>query len=213
MDMEKVNVKIYGQEYTITGDKPQAYMERVAVYVDEKMKQLSGVLPNGAISELAALAAVNIADEMFANEHSVAEIKNRNEQLENDTHHYIALWEEAKKSFLQYKEEARRVQDENLELQNRLDAARSKEDELLNLVRSLEGEVSALTQEKEGLLSGLRARETDKDSLSEQLRELETKNKEVESAFFDLQMENIQQKGELERYRRTVERTTAESHA
>ena len=84
--MEKLSVKIYGQEYTITGDRSQTYMGRVAAYVDEKMKQLSGVLPNGSVSELASLAAVNIADELFANEHSVTELKNRNDQLENDTH-------------------------------------------------------------------------------------------------------------------------------
>jgi cell division protein ZapA len=203
--MEKISVKIYGQEYTITGDRPQAYIGRVAAYVDEKMKQLSGVLPNGSISELASLAAVNIADELFANEHSINDVKNRNEQLENDTHHYIALWEEAKKSFLQYKEEAQSVRSEKDEMQSRFDATRTEAERLSGLMQTFEDRVNALEREKEGLLAGLRAREAERDGLSEQVRELENKNREIESGFFDLQMENIQLKGELERYRKMVE--------
>ncbi|MDR2089730.1 MAG: cell division protein ZapA [Clostridiales Family XIII bacterium] len=203
--MEKLSVKIYGQEYTITGDRSQTYMARVAEYVDEKMKQLSGVLPNGSISELAALAAVNIADELFANEHSAAEIKNRNEQLENDTHHYISLWEEAKKSFLLYKDEAQTVRGEKEDLQGRFEATRNEAERLSGLVRTLEERVKALESENAGLLTALRTRESEQDGLSEQLRELESKSREIESGFFDLQMENIQLKGELDRYRRMVE--------
>ncbi|MDR1574308.1 MAG: cell division protein ZapA [Clostridiales Family XIII bacterium] len=203
--MERISVKIYGQEYTITGDRPQAYMGRVAAYVDEKMKQLSGVLPNGSASELASLAAVNIADELFANEHNINEVRNRNEQLENDMRHYIALWEEAKKSFLQYKEEAQSMRGERDDLQGRLDAMQTEAERLSHLVQTIEDRASALEQEKDGLLTGLRAREAERDGLSEQMRESENKNREIESGFFDLQMENIRMKGELERYRRMEE--------
>jgi cell division protein ZapA len=203
--MEKVSVKIYGQEYTITGDKEQDYMARVAAYVDEKMKQLSGVLPNGSVSELASLAAVNITDEMFTNEHNVVEVKNRNEQLENDTHHYISLWEEAKKSFLQYKEEAQALRSERDELQRSIDAGADETERMTNLVRALEERLSALEEEKESRLAEISALETERDGLSDRVREAESKNREVESGFFDLQMENIQLKGELERYRRMVE--------
>jgi cell division protein ZapA len=203
--MERLNVKIYGQEYTITGDKPQAYIARVAAYVDDKMKQLSGVLPNGSVSELASLAAVNIADELFTNEYSVNEVKNRNEQLENDTRHYISLWEEAKKSFLHYKDEAQSMREEKDGLQGRFDSVRDEAERLTSLLRSLEDKVNVLESERESQISELLARETERDSLSERIRELESKNREVESGFFDLQMENIQLKGEIERYRRMVE--------
>jgi cell division protein ZapA len=203
--MERVNVKIYGQEYTITGDKPQDYMARVAAYVDERMKQLSGVLPNGSVSELASLAAVNIADEVFSNENSVAEIKNRNEQLENDTHHYISLWEEAKKSFLRYKEEAQDLSAEKDELQRRVDAMRTEEERLTQLIVALEERVNVLEDEKESRLVEISALSVEKDGMSDRIRDMESKNREVESGFFDLQMENIQLKGEIERYRRMVE--------
>ncbi|MDR1245810.1 MAG: cell division protein ZapA [Clostridiales Family XIII bacterium] len=203
--MEKVSVKIYGQEYTVTGEKTQSYMARVAAYVDEKMKQLSGVLPNGSVSELASLAAVNIADELFTNEYSADEVKNRNEQLENDTQHYISLWEEAKKSFLHYKEESQNLHGANDELQGRFDSTRDEAERLTNLVHALEDRVNVLEGEKESRIAELLAREVERDGFSERIRELESKNREIESGFFDLQMENIQLKGEIERYRRMVE--------
>jgi cell division protein ZapA len=203
--MERVSVKIYGQEYIVTGDKPQAYMARVAAYVDEKMRQLSGVFPNGSASELASLAAVNITDELFTVEHGLAEIKNRNEQLESDTHHYISLWEEAKKSFLLYKEEAQDLQVEKDKLQSQFDMARTEIDRLSGLVRAFEERAGALEVDKKNLADGLSARKAERDGLSERVRELESKNKEVESGFFDLQMENTKLKGEIERYRRKFE--------
>jgi cell division protein ZapA len=151
------------------------------------------------------LAAVNIADELFTNEHGITEVKNRNEQLENDTHHYIALWEEAKKSFLRCKDEAQSMRGERDDLQGRFDVTQTEAERLSRLTQALEDRVNVLEHEKEGLLAGLRAREAERDGLAEQLRELEGKNREIESGFFDLQMENIQMKGELERYRRMEE--------
>ena len=49
------------------------------------------------------------------------------------------------------------------------------------------------------------AREEAGESSTTAIRELESKCKEMESSFFDLQMENIQLKGELERYQKIVE--------
>jgi cell division protein ZapA len=207
--MERANVKIYGQDYTISGDKEHEYIERVAAYVDDKMKQVSSVLPSGSVSELAALAAVNITDELFSKESLVEEVKIRNEQLENDARHYIQLWEEAKKSFLQYKDEAQRAWDEKAELQGRFDTLQGEADELRGRAYDLENRLRSLEQEREGLLSSIDAHEEARGGLLGQIgglegrnRELENKSRELESGFFDIQMENTRLKSELDRYKR-----------
>jgi chromosome segregation ATPase len=125
--------------------------------------------------------------------------------LENDTHHYISLWEEAKKSFLLYKDEAQGLRTEKDDLHGRFETTRTEAERLSSLVHALEDRVGILEGEKENLLTALRARDAERDELSEQLRESESKSREMESGFFDLQMENIQLKGEMERYRRMVE--------
>ena len=39
METNKVNVKIYGQEYVIAGDKPKEEIIQVAAHVDMKMQE------------------------------------------------------------------------------------------------------------------------------------------------------------------------------
>ena len=66
MENNKVNVKIYGQEYTISGEESRDQIIKIADYVDSKMTSLSGILPSGPVAALAILSAVNIAEEFFA---------------------------------------------------------------------------------------------------------------------------------------------------
>lgn len=61
----RVDVRIYGSTYSISGDVDQDYIEKLGSYVDDKMKELSAVLPGASIQKLAILAALNISDELF----------------------------------------------------------------------------------------------------------------------------------------------------
>jgi len=60
-----VHVEIFGQDYAVRGGEDPGYVERLASYVDEHMKEVSRV--GGAVDSLriAVLAALNIADERF----------------------------------------------------------------------------------------------------------------------------------------------------
>ena len=65
--MEEANVitvQIFGREYKIRGHADRKYIEQMAKYVDEKMKELA---PGSSVSSdrLAILVALNIADELF----------------------------------------------------------------------------------------------------------------------------------------------------
>ena len=203
--MERVRVKIYGQDHIISGDKPGDYIERVAAYVDERMKQVANGLQNGSVSELAALAALNITDELLNLEARVDELKARNEQLEGDTQHYIQLWEEAKKSFLQYKEEAQKASEEKATLLINYNTSNAEAEALTIEVVELKSRLSTLERQNENLKVKLNVQEEGVSTSADYIKELEVKNKELENSYFDLQMENIQLKGEIERYKRLVE--------
>jgi len=60
-----IKVEIFGSEYRIKGDADGEYVKRVAAYVDEKMKQVSQLTADSAVSKIAILAAINIADELL----------------------------------------------------------------------------------------------------------------------------------------------------
>jgi cell division protein ZapA len=60
-----VHVEIFGQDYAVRGGDDPAYVEKLATFVDERMKEISRT--SGAVDSLriAVLAALNVADECF----------------------------------------------------------------------------------------------------------------------------------------------------
>ncbi len=204
-DRNRVTVKIYGQEYTIAGDTPREHIMKVADYVNVKMHEIAKALPSGSISSLAVLAAVNVADDYFSTVEKISDMRGKCEQLEKDSQHYVQLWDEAKKSFLQYKEDAQASIEQKEELQRLFNEKTVDLDRVTTSYRQLEEKYTALLSKNEELSSKLKAHLDDQASESTALQEMEAKCKDMESSFFDLQMENIRLKGDIDRYKKIVE--------
>ncbi len=177
----KVTVRIYGQEYTISGEESREHIMQVADYVDGKMLEISSLLPGATTQTVAMLAAVNISDEYFTAKKEKEELEKSNEQLKKDTEHYVGLWDEAKSNFMAYKEETSEVN-------------RQKE-EMMRSLSEAEAELEKLREELR------EAKEKASLSVNQQVVELEKKCKELETSFFDVQMENITLKSEVEHYK------------
>lgn len=149
MENNKVKIRIYGQEYTIVGERSQDEIIKAAQYVDERMQFIGRNSNLGSTTSLAVLSAVNIADEIFSIKEELEQLRTLNAQLEADAKKYVDLWDDAKKNVIQYRNE----------------------------------------------IEDLRKKASD-DS---QLREIQRRYKELESSFFDLQMENVQLKSKLDK--------------
>jgi len=61
----EVRVQIFGTSYTIRGEAEAAYVQRVAAYVDAKMREINEKLPVASVAKVAVLASLNLADELF----------------------------------------------------------------------------------------------------------------------------------------------------
>ncbi len=183
MENNKVKVKIYGQEYTISGDLSKEEIIQVAAHVDMKMQEISEAAKSaGAVpGNVAILSAINIASEYFKTLDDMEEIKRMNIQLEKDAQHYVQLWDEAKKNYTDYKEETQQVVLQKEEL---MEGIRQRDAEILRLKESVES-----------------AKEQAQSGMEEVVAEIEDKCRELENSFFDLQMENLQLKKELEKYK------------
>jgi cell division protein ZapA len=201
----KVSVRIYGQEYVISGVKARDYIMKVADHVDEMMNEISESIGGGSVSSLAVLAAVNITDEMFSLQNEQSEKDLEKEQLSKDVAHYMQLWDEAKKNFLQYKEDAQAAVEQKDKLQERLNQLAIENDTLIKTATEKEQKIEDLENRVRNLTQRLKARDEGQVVSSEQIRELEDKYKEIEGNYFELQMENIQLKGDIERYRKLSE--------
>jgi cell division protein ZapA len=59
------DVEIYGQRYAIRGDADDAYIRKLAGFVDGQMRQLAEGLNTTTPSKLAVLTALNLAHQLF----------------------------------------------------------------------------------------------------------------------------------------------------
>lgn len=201
----KVNVKIYGQEFTISGELPRDQIIQIADYVDRKMQKLKESIPSCSLSSLAVLTAVNCADEYYKTVRLVKELESKNVQLEKDSQHYVQLWEEAKKNFLQYKEDAQSAIESKNELQTLLNERTVECNQLLTQLREIKEQKESLQKKNDNLIHRIETQENERESSTSMVKELESKCRDIENSFFDLQMENIQLKGELDRYKKILE--------
>lgn len=62
--MGSVEVYILGQKYTIKGDAPEEYIQELAGYVQDKIKEVYNNSPSITPVKASILAAITIADEL-----------------------------------------------------------------------------------------------------------------------------------------------------
>jgi cell division protein ZapA len=149
-EKNSVVVRVFGQEYSISGSIPREQIMKLADMVDQRMKEVAESY-KGSISSVAVLAAMNLAGELTEREDMVGQVKDMNDKL--------------------------------AEAQRYNDVLRVRIDELN---KALENSKNA-PEESQKLI-----------------RELEAKCRDVESSFFDIQMENIHLKNELEALRKQL---------
>lgn len=61
----QIRVNIFGSEYTLRADSENNYVEEIAQYVDEKMREIDRTQTLKSTTRVAILAALNVADELF----------------------------------------------------------------------------------------------------------------------------------------------------
>jgi cell division protein ZapA len=78
-----VHVEIFGLTYTVRAGADAGYVEKLASYVDEKMREVSR--GSGAVDSVrvAVLAALNIADECFRQKEALGKAGNSARQKAN----------------------------------------------------------------------------------------------------------------------------------
>ena len=72
-----IKVEIYDQVYAIQGDLDEAYIRRIAAYVDEKMRLIADLARTVDSQKVAVLAALAIADEL----HRLREERGEREEI------------------------------------------------------------------------------------------------------------------------------------
>jgi len=90
----RVKVEIYGQSYTLSGDVDEAYVQKLARYVDEKMRQVAEATQTVDSVRVAVLAAMALADELHTREHDTG---HRDDALRERAQQCLTILERALK--------------------------------------------------------------------------------------------------------------------
>lgn len=88
MEKSATTVEIFGREYKIRGVADDRYIQEVARFVDEKMKEVSKGSSLPSQDRLAILAALNIADELFQERKKSSDMLSG---IEQKTHKLISI--------------------------------------------------------------------------------------------------------------------------
>jgi cell division protein ZapA len=88
----RVKVEIYGQSYTLSGDLDEAYVQKLARYVDEKLRAVSEATQTVDSMRVAVLAAMAIADELHTRQHDTG---HRDEALRERAQQCLTILERA----------------------------------------------------------------------------------------------------------------------
>ena len=73
----RTTVEIYGEQYTIVGDKSHQHIREVSNLVDEKMSEIKSLNPYLDTKRLAVLTAVNIVNEYVMIKKELEEMKKK----------------------------------------------------------------------------------------------------------------------------------------
>ncbi len=90
-----IDVRIYGNDYTLVGTESEEYIQKVCFFVDKRMRETAKGNNNLSTASIAILSAVNIADEYHKNK---------------------ALLDETLSDLKKYKEEAFSLKNQNVGL-------------------------------------------------------------------------------------------------
>jgi cell division protein ZapA len=89
---QSIKVQIFGQTFSIQGDLEEAYVQKLAAYVNQKMSAIAEMTPTVDTQKIAVMAALAIADELHALKYERGE---REELLKEQAERCLNLVERA----------------------------------------------------------------------------------------------------------------------
>ncbi|MGE4282708.1 MAG: cell division protein ZapA, partial [Clostridia bacterium] len=120
--------RIHGKDYTVMGMESEEYIQKVALYIDRKMNEVSGTSNKLSTSMAAVLTAINVADDYFQNLEALDNLRNQVQQ-------YIQELDDCSLELEDYKKENEKLKNNIQQL--KMDMVR-KETELKDFISAFD---------------------------------------------------------------------------
>ncbi len=120
--MNKVTVRIIGQDYVLKGDEEEEYLKKVGFEVNDLIESIKNRNMNIDTASAAVLAAVNAMDQSFKNQNKLTELKENKGSV-----HYEAKLQKEQAYKLQ--EKLQLLEKEHKKVKEELEALKTQKDE------------------------------------------------------------------------------------
>lgn len=198
--MNKVMVKINGNEYPMVGEKSEKHMLNVASYVDKEMTKVTEANPRLSTSMAAILSAINIADIFFECSGENEELFKENEELKRkvgNSDDELKLEMKKLQLALQNKEKEKEELKANIEeLNNTIAQQKSQIEEVGNRVESSKDELGSYKLQIEELKEQATQAE-------EKAKVAEKMSSKFQNDAYRVQLEKIELENEVKLLRAT----------
>ena len=196
----KVSVRIYHQEYTMTGNESKEYMLKVANYVDEKMTHIAEKSRKLSTSMIAVLTALNIADEYL-------KMQSELERVQEESQKPLEELEQTRKRLEELEEAAMEPLQELERTRNQLAATiqefEMKEAAYKEIIQRMEEENKQILDENKNTKQFMETIKQLEEEL--QLKDIESQksrqtNRKLQNKLTEIQNKYNQVKNELEAF-------------
>ena len=120
--MNKVTVRIIGQDYVLKGNEEEEYLKKVGFEVNDLVESIKSRNMNIDTASAAVLAAVNAMDQSFKNQNKLTELK----ENKGSVHHEAKLQKEQADKL---QEKLHLLEKEHKKVKEELEALKSQKDE------------------------------------------------------------------------------------
>jgi cell division protein ZapA len=168
-------VKINGVDYNLKGDEREEYLQKVAGYVDKKLKTIASSNIKLSTTSAAVLTAVNAVDDLFKCDMAYQELSRSIEA-------YDAKEKENKEHIEALKSLLKQIQMENEVLLQKVDNDNTQE-----LLKAKDEEIEKLKQEVEALKEGSEKHSSDCSAYKAENKELKFQLQSARYKIIDLQ--------------------------
>lgn len=108
----RIKISVDGKSFTLVGEETEEHMREVAVYIDDKIKEVrkSGVAVRMDTSLAYVLAGLNVADDYIKEKEKRAELEGRNLGLSTRLEQLVPQLDETQKELAETKAKLERLQ-------------------------------------------------------------------------------------------------------
>jgi cell division protein ZapA len=134
----KVDIRIAGKDYTLVGVESDEYIQKVGLYIDRKMNEITMRNSRLSTSLAAVLTAINVADDFFKSHENEISLKKEKEAMREEI-------ERLKSENVQLREDNTNVSNKNTSLQLELAKREAELGEIRNTISKGDRTIAAKT--------------------------------------------------------------------